>query len=305
MGIRKWLRVVAVAAVVAAVFSSCGTPTGSASAGSIGSPGSSGSVGSTGSAGGISVGGITVGGPARPGSQNPSALLRAGSYSGRLVAADEVVDDFAMARLNHPDPETSLAGGNTDTVISIVANPGCNSVSVRLSGGIIPEHGMGMTEVACRGETGAVRMANDIKLRSNLEPTINVVNNETFVLGNVTFTWHPEPEKEPVPDAPKDGSYSGAIVTTSDGVTNIKFLGTATVSANGTQLSFYADCNQIGAPLIDGHLGPIRSTRMFCENDELEQILIENLNRGPFQMLSATEFQIGDINYRRALPPEE
>jgi len=203
-----------------------------------------------------------------------SGTLRAGEYTA-------VIDgrEIGNAIVQEGDPKLTFSAG-------------CNTIRATLIDGVLSQ-GVS-TEMWCEG-----RMEDEALLKRNLaDGPFTFVNDSEFTVGDISFTWHPEPE---LPSAPPDGEYTIGLEELKPEVDAVLFMeiGTATVSENGTQLNFYAGCNQIGAPLTDGVLGPVRSTRMLCQDNEQEPKLLENLENGEFSMKSPTSFRIGNLIFSK------
>lgn len=219
---------------------------------------------------------------------DPIEELRAGDYSG-------VLDDDGVVR----ELGSAVIGAFYDGQ-SMTFSAGCNSIKGSLNWQV-SEDGSTATPLVgpfmqnlmgCEDQV----MADENLLVDNLNSgRFEIVNAEQFVVGDITFTWHPAPEPAPIPDVPADGEYTIGLEETVASYLNV---GTATVSEGGSMIRFNAGCNQISAPLIDGVLGPIRSTRMFCEDNQTEEVLLAHLNDGQFKMLSADSFIIGGLDFR-------
>ena len=131
---------------------------------------------------------------------------------------------------------------------------------------------------------------------------VSIVDNSHFIVGNLSFTWRvPVGEVIPFESDLLEGEYQGVITQVSaDGLAASPLtVAAAFISSGGTMARFDAGCNQIRVPLINGEIGPIASTRMACPPGSHEDLLLENLNNGPFTKLSENQFQIGEITFTR------
>ena len=130
----------------------------------------------------------------------------------------------------------------------------------------------------------------------------SIIDDSHFIIGNLSFTWRvPVDEVIPFEGDLLEGEYQGVITQVSaDGLAASPLtVAAAFVSGGGTMARFDAGCNQIRVPLTNGEIGPIASTRMACPPGSHEDLLLENLNNGPFTKLSENQFQIGEITFSR------
>lgn len=77
-------------------------------------------------------------------------------------------------------------------------------------------------------------------------------------------------------------------------------------NADGLQLiNFFGGCNSISSTLSDAGLGDLLQTLIGCPDDVFEPTLLENLNRGDFQVLNDSQFSVGDLAFSFWLAPGE
>jgi len=236
---------------------------------------------------------------ANPTGTYPSVMvLRPGHYVGTVTEPNSVAEGANI---------TGNVGESHDGQ-SLSFSVGCNTVNGSLGWQVDPATGAATPIIGEFAQTliGCPEPLDSQErfLTENLNSGQFEITSETeFRFGNITFNWQPEPEPGPVPEVPPDGEYDVAFEETNEELQSVShmLIGTASVTDNGTMIHFDAGCNQISAPLTDGVLGPVRSTRMACEDDERERVLLEQLDAGHFEMVSDKSFRIGGLTFQQNL----
>jgi len=193
-----------------------------------------------------------------------------------------------------PSRATATILPNSDTaLLNARFSTDCNTVMATITGNQVTD--VMQTMMACESAPFEQIMIDNL---TNGE--LSIVDNSHFIVGDLSFTWRvPVGEVIPFEGNLLEGEYQGVITQVSvDGLAASPVtVATAFVSGGGTMARFDAGCNQIRVPLTNGEIGPIASTRMACPPGSHEDLLLENLNNGPFTKLSENQFQIGEITF--------